>query len=250
MSGVGRILSSRAERHHIDVTKLSSAQRQEPRHLIAERRQVDRLGHVAVDAFEVHLVVQRRVDVRGYGHDSDRPAQETLPEHMEHLNAVVERHVNVENHEIELSTGSKVQSAIAVACSGDVVSLGFQELLKKIQVRRIVFGDEDLRLAHRTDDSASARNPRIRSPSVLVSIGLEMYPMQPAAIACSRSVAMAWAVNATIGIGAVAGSALSWRVSDRPSCPGSCTSIRIRSGARMLNRSRTSSAEPAESTRK
>src|SRR6185369_12223782 len=60
--------------------------------------------------------------------------------------------------------------------------------------------------------------------------GLVTYSTQPAARACSMLYVMAWAETATIGMSRVAESCLSCLARVRPSMPGSCRSIRIRSG--------------------
>ena len=64
-----------------------------------------------------------------------------------------------------------------------------------------------------------------------VSIGLLMYPSQPASRAFSSSPRMAWAVSAMMGIFSSPGFFLMMPVTVRPSMPGNCISIKIRSGA-------------------
>src|SRR5215475_2027170 len=67
------------------------------------------------------------------------------------------------------------------------------------------------------------------------SNGLVSQSSQPAASAFSRSLTMACAVRAMMGMSRVAGSALSRRVASQPSTTGRSRSMRMRSG-RSLNR--------------
>src|SRR5258708_18680136 len=118
-----------------------------------------------------------------------------------------------------------------------------QERFEQKYVCGFVVDDQDAG-AH-----CSSRISRICLPKVLVSMGLAIYPRQPAAIVCSRSPVIASAVSAITGMFLVVGSALSSRVSESPSRPGSWTSIRMRLGSLSTNFSLASSAAPATSTR-
>ena len=74
--------------------------------------------------------------------------------------------------------------------------------------------------------AAPGSSPSSRSRST----GLVSYSSAPAAMTCSRSSGIAWAVRAITGMARVAASAFSRRVASKPSTTGIFMSIRIRSG--------------------
>src|SRR4029077_16074435 len=101
--------------------------------------------------------------------------------------------VGLELHELVLR-----QSRIGHALDFQVWVLrehGFEQL----RVGRLVLGDQDAAVQW-----ATPRNRRTWSASVLVSMGLAMYPAHPAAMASASSPNITCAVMATTGIAAVA----------------------------------------------
>src|SRR6266481_2161188 len=82
--------------------------------------------------------------------------------------------------------------------------------------------------------SFAGRQARILPSSRCISTGLVSKSEHPTSTLLSRSLASAWAVNATIGIADVAGLALISWVASQPSISPNATSIRIRSGISLV----------------
>ena len=96
---------------------------QKPGHLPTQLWQADRLNQVAIYPLAHHLVAELPSGVGREGDDLDRMMHEPLAKDLQYLHAIVQRHMNVEYQEIELSAAAHVQRTLAIEREANFVPL-------------------------------------------------------------------------------------------------------------------------------
>src|SRR5579859_33598 len=207
---------------------------------------VERLGQEVVGPEPESAVAGQPAAVRAeHDHRQVAEADPGAAQPPQDLQAVRLRHVKVEQHEVGFESHELVLGQPRVVEGLDLeVRVLFEDGLEQLRVGGLVIHDEDA-CVHR----ATPRKRRTSPDSVLVSMGLAMYPAQPAASAAASSPIITCAVIATTGMLAVRGSAFRARVNANPSWPGSCRSMRMMSGLSLPMSARASSAVLAAWTR-
>ncbi len=104
----------------------------------------------------------------------------SLAQQLEDLDAVVQRHVHIQDDDLVVAACAELQPAVAVERGGDGESMRLQEIKDELRARLIVVHDENpIPTAHeatlgRSCGTSVPRYLRTCAPNVLVSIGLEM----------------------------------------------------------------------------
>ncbi len=173
--------------------------RQQARYLIPQCLRIHWLGEEAVDSRLAHLIANAERSVGGDREHLDWSQQATLPQLHHHLGAVVDWNVEVKDYELDFVIQVHVESAASVGCDCHVVAERLQVVSHQLAAGGVIIDYENAPVVRAQWATPSFSRPvrglvrksRTCLPKVLVSIGFDRYPSQPAASTRSRSPAMA-----------------------------------------------------------
>ena len=100
-----------------------------------------------------------------------------LAQHLQDLDAVIDRHVHVEDHELKVAAGAQLQGLISIGDRDNRETVRLQEVHQQLGAGGVVVGDQDAALhlaATRRSPPAARRNCPTTAPKVRVSMGLAM----------------------------------------------------------------------------